>query len=67
MSDAMKKNDPQAAYAVHEQNGRFEVRTVSGRVVVVCGEEGNASHYALLLNEAYKSGYKSGYRDGRND
>jgi hypothetical protein len=60
------KNKPQIGYIVQERNGRFEVCVASGRTVMVCEEEGSASHYSSLLNEAHKAGYKLGYRDGRN-
>ena len=59
-------DDLQSAYSVHEREGRFEVRAASGRVIMVCNDEGSASHYAVLLNEAYRAGYKLGYRDGHN-
>ena len=59
------KEDPYLAYSVKEQNSRFEVCAASGRTILVCEDEGSASHYASLLNEAYHSGYKVGYRDGR--
>ena len=60
-------DDPQLAYTVNEQKGRFEVNAESGRVVMVCKDEGSASHYASLLNEAHRAGYKLGYREGRNN
>ena len=60
------KNDPRSAYTVHERDGRYEVRNASGRVIMVCNDEGSASHYVVLLNEAYRTGYKAGYRDGHN-
>jgi len=60
------KDDPQLAYTVQQRNARFEVCTASGRTILVCGDEGSASHYASLLNEAHRAGYKLGYRDGRN-
>ena len=60
------KDDPQSAYTVHERGGRYEVCAASGRVIMVCDDEGSAAHYASLLNEAHKAGYKLGYRDGRN-
>ena len=59
-------DDLQSAYTVHERDGRHEVCNASGRVIMVCADENSASHYAVLLNEAYRAGYKSGYRDGRN-
>ena len=57
----------QLAYTVHEQNARFEVCAASGRVIMVCQDEGSACHYASLLNEAHRAGYKLGYRDGRKN
>jgi len=59
-------DEPQLAYTVQEKNTRFEVCSASGRVVLVCGDEDSAAHYAALLNEAHQVGYKLGYRDGRN-
>jgi hypothetical protein len=60
------KDDQQLAYTVREHDGRFEVCNASGRVIMVCADESSASHYAVLLNEAYRAGYKLGYRDGHN-
>lgn len=60
------KDDSQSAYTVHEREGLFEVRAASGRVIMVCNDENSASHYVVLLNEAYRAGYKLGYRDGHN-
>ena len=59
-------DNPQTAYIVHEQNARFEICAASGRTILVCKDEGSASPYASLLNEAHRAGYKLGYRDGRN-
>ena len=58
-------DEPQAAYSVHERDDRYEVCAASGRVIMVCNDQSSASHYAVLLNEAYRAGYKTGYRDGR--
>ena len=52
-------------YRVCENNGRFEVCAASGRAVMVCNDEGSATHYASLLSEAWRAGYKMGYRDAR--
>lgn len=60
------KDDPEFAYTVHERDSRFEVCAASGRTVMVSEDEGSASHYASLLNEAHRAGYKLGYRDGRD-
>ena len=64
MPDA--KDDPQLAYTVQERNARFEICAASGRVIMVCADEGSAAHYASLLNQAHSAGYKLGYRDGRS-
>ena len=58
-------NETQLAYTVQERNARFEICAASGRVVLVCGDEGSAAHYAALMNEAHRAGYKLGYKDGR--
>jgi hypothetical protein len=52
-------------YDVSDRDGRFDVRSASGRVVMSCGDEASARHYASLLNEAFDAGYKAGFRDGR--
>jgi hypothetical protein len=62
----VNNDDPQSAYTVHELDGRYDVCTASGRVIMVCNDESSAAHYASLLNEAHKAGYKMGYRDGQN-
>jgi len=59
------KDDLHLAYTVQERNARFEICAASGRIVLVCGDEGSAAHYAALLNEAHQAGYKVGYKDGR--
>jgi hypothetical protein len=58
------QNGPGLVYTVQANNTRFEVSAASGRTILVCEDEGSASHYASLLNEAYEAGYKTGYRDG---
>ena len=52
-------------YRVDSREGRFEVVNEPGRVVMVCNEQGSATEYAVLLNEAYRQGYKAGYRDAK--
>jgi hypothetical protein len=64
MSDI--NDDPESPYIEHERDGRYEVCAASGRVIMVCNDQSSASHYAVLLNEAYRAGYKVGYRDGHN-
>ncbi len=62
---AAKSEGQSVAYIVMFHQGRHEVRTASGRTVMVCRDEGSAAHYAELLNEAYRAGQKAGYRAGR--
>ena len=52
-------------FDVRQQSRRFEVIDSSAKVIMACQDEGSATHYAVLLNEAYQQGYKAGYRDGR--
>ena len=58
-------DNPDDYYVVREHDGRFEVRTASGRSIMLCGDSRSASHYASLLNEAFHTGFKMGYREGR--
>lgn len=60
----MTENEEQP-YRVDEQDGRFRVLDESARVIMVCGDENSAAHYAVLLSEAYRRGYKAGYRAGK--
>ena len=50
-------------YSVNTHDGKYDVCSPTGRTVMSCGDPGSASHYASLLNEAYRSGYKAGYHD----
>ena len=52
-------------YGVDRHDGQFRVLDVSGRVIMVCGDESSATHYAVLLNEAYQRGSKAGYRKAK--
>ena len=63
MHDAIEET--YLAYVVQKQDEQFEVCATSGRAILVCDDEGSASHYASLLNDAYRSGYMMGYRYGR--
>ena len=54
-------------YAVREREGKFEVRSGSDRVVMVCGDVGSAQQHALMLNEAWRLGFKAGRREARED
>lgn len=59
------EDQQELVYTVSEQDGRYLVCAVSGRVVMVCNDESSAVHYASLLGDAYRAGYKMGYRDAR--
>ena len=52
-------------FRVNARDGRFEVLDRSNRVMMVCGDEGSATNYVDLLNQAYRQGYKSGYREAK--
>ncbi len=56
-------SESEKPYSIEASDGRFEVRSASGRVVMACADESSAAHYATLLNEAFRAGYKSGFRD----
>ena len=58
-------NKEYTEYTMQESNGYFEVIASSGRTVLSFRDKNSASHYVVLLNEAYLAGYKSGYRAGR--
>ena len=49
-------------HSIERQDGRFRVLDEAGRVLLSCLDEGSATHYVVLLNEAYRRGYKAGYR-----
>ena len=57
----MEDND-QPAYRVQPDAGRFCVIDGQGRIVMVCGDAGNADQYAVLMNQAYQRGFKAGVR-----
>jgi hypothetical protein len=52
-------------YEVKPAQDRFEVLDASNRVVMVSRDEGSATQYAVLLNEAFHRGYKAGYQAAR--
>jgi hypothetical protein len=52
-------------YRVQPGEHRFEVVDSAGRNILVCRDESSATHYTVLLNEAYQRGYKAGYREAR--
>lgn len=52
-------------YRIDSDAGRFHVCDPAGRVVMTCHDEGSATHYVVLLNEAYRRGFKSGCKHSR--
>jgi hypothetical protein len=64
LPSAMPDVEPEP-YRVNAREGRFEVLDRSNRVMMVCHDEGSATNYADLLNQAYRQGYKSGYREAK--
>ena len=52
-------------YRVNAREGRFEVLDRSNKPVMICRDEGSATNYVDLLNQAYERGYKSGYREAK--
>lgn len=63
----MTSSDKTKPYAVSEQQGRFNICTISGRIVMTCGDTASAGHYASLLNQAFAAGYKQGFKDFRSN
>jgi hypothetical protein len=60
----MEDND-QPAYRVQPDGESFCVMDQQGRVVMVCGDAGNADQYAVLMNQAYQRGFKAGVHKAR--
>lgn len=52
-------------YRVKAENGSFRVLDEADRVIMVCGDQGSANEYAVVLNNAYRKGFKAGYREGK--
>ena len=57
---------PSPAYRVLPEDEQFRVAGNKGRTIMVCRDEPSATHYVVLLNEAFQHGYRAGYRDGKN-
>jgi len=62
----MANTDETEPYQVEAAKGVFQVVDASGKVVLTCSDEANASQYAALLAQAFRRGYKAGYRSGRS-
>jgi hypothetical protein len=58
--------DERPPYHVAECDGRHEVRSGSGRVIVVCHDPSSAQQYVVMLNEAWRLGYKAGTSAARS-
>ena len=63
----MSESETTTPYSVSEQEGRFNICTSSGRIVLTCGDTASAGHYASLLREAFAMGYKQGFKDCRSN
>jgi len=63
----MTENETTTPYSVSEHEGRYNIFTGSGRIIMTCGDTASAGHYASLLNEAFAVGYKQGFRDCRSN
>ena len=59
----MNDDEIKSAYTVVEVQDGFEVHAPEGRRVMLCGDASSASHYALMLNEAYRVGYRQALRN----
>lgn len=62
----MNEFEDQKAFTVVEDRGSYDVCTPEGRRVITCRDSASASHYALMLNEAYRTGYRQALRDQRD-
>lgn len=60
-------SDDELAYSVRENSGRFEVRNLAGRTIMVCNDKNSAEHYSLLLNDAFESGCRYANRSNELD
>ena len=61
MSDEDRK-----PYEAVEKNGMWSVVDGAGHLVCACGDERNARHYEVLLNQAHDRGFKAGYHAARH-
>ena len=57
--------DEKEPYRVEPHEGRFKVMDWEDGVVMICGDEPSAGHYAALMNQAYRRGFKAGIRKAR--
>ena len=51
--------------APDDKGAQYQVLDWEGGVVMVCGDEHSAGHYAALLNAAFRRGFKAGFRQAR--
>ena len=59
----MNDDEFESAYTVVEVEASFEVHAPGGRRIMRCADAPSASHYALMLNEAYRIGYRQALLD----
>ena len=62
-NDEAENEEP--AYRVESRDECFSVVSPSGRTIMDCRDEHSASHYGVLLTDAYRIGYRAGYKAGR--
>jgi len=58
-------DDDRKPYEAVERNGMWSVVDGAGQSVCACGDERNARHYEVLLNQAHDRGYRAGYKAAR--
>jgi hypothetical protein len=62
----MTDPDENEPYRVEPACDGFQVVAAAGEVILTCGDEANANHYAALLSQAYNRGFKAGCRKARS-
>jgi hypothetical protein len=57
--------DESQPYRVEPEDGRFRVVDWERNAILVCGDAMSAEQYAVLMNQAFRSGFNAGYRKAR--
>jgi hypothetical protein len=52
-------------YRVEQEGDSYSVQDAKGRTILSCRDQGSASHYAVLLNEAFAQGVRAAARARR--
>ena len=53
-------------YRAERVQDGFQIVDPEGKIALVCRDQSNANHYAVLLSQAYRRGYQAGFRTARN-